>query len=79
MEFDTGNWAMATPPADAASSPPATPAMNEASANAHILYRVVLHAGRHRAGLALADGGPRPAGLAPDLPRGDGEHERAPR
>ena len=33
---------MATPPAAAASSPPATPAMNEASANAHSLYSVVL-------------------------------------
>ena len=33
---------MLTPPSAAASSPPPTPAMNDASANAHSLYSVVL-------------------------------------
>ena len=36
-EFETGNWLMLTPPAAAARSAPATPAKNEASANAHSL------------------------------------------
>ena len=43
--------------------------MNEASAKAHSLYSVVLHAGGDRGGLALADGGPRPPGLAADVPQ----------
>src|ERR687891_737815 len=40
-DVSTGNCWTLTPPADAASRPPATPAVNDARANAHSLYRTV--------------------------------------
>ena len=65
MEFDTGNCEMATPPAEAASSPPAMPAVNDASANAQILYRVVCTP----AATALASLWRMAAHARPGLPR----------
>ena len=60
---------MVTPPPAAASRPPATPAMNDARANAHSLYSDGVDAGGDGGRLALAERGPGPPGLAPDVPQ----------